>query len=68
MKHSLLQTFEIALVLHSLDTLSDIRTKAFTLLFLLRGSVYPKPKPTLLAASLSVVNNFQLLFHLVLIT
>jgi hypothetical protein len=33
MKHYLLQTFEKALMLHSLDTLSDIRIKVFTLLF-----------------------------------
>ncbi len=32
-KHSLLQTFETALALQSLDTLSDIRIKAFLLLF-----------------------------------
>jgi hypothetical protein len=60
MKHYLLQTFLKALVLHSLDTLSDIRIKALMLLFKLRCSVYLKPKPTLLGASLSVVNNFQL--------
>ena len=60
-KHSLPQTFEKALALHqSLDTLSDVRIKTFTLLFKLRCSVYLKPKPTLLGASLSVVNNFQL--------
>jgi hypothetical protein len=33
MKHSLLQTFEKASALQSLDTLSDVRIKAFTLLF-----------------------------------
>ncbi len=33
MKHSLLQTFEIVIALHFLDTLSDIIIKAFTLLF-----------------------------------
>jgi hypothetical protein len=33
MKHSLLQTFETGLALQSLDTLSDVRIKAFTLLF-----------------------------------
>jgi hypothetical protein len=33
MKHSLLQTFEKALALQSLDTLSDVRIKVFTLLF-----------------------------------
>jgi hypothetical protein len=33
MKHSLLQTFEKALALQSLDTMSDIRIKAFMLLF-----------------------------------
>ncbi len=33
MKDSLLQTFETELLLQSLDTLSDIRIKAFTLLF-----------------------------------
>jgi hypothetical protein len=36
----------------------DIRIKALALLFLLRLSAYLKPKPTLLGASLSVVNNF----------
>jgi hypothetical protein len=60
MKHSLLQTFEKVPVLQSLDTLSDIKMKAFTLLFLLRHSVYLKPKPTLIGASLSIANNFQL--------
>ncbi len=60
MKHYLLQTFEKALALHSLDTLSEVRIKVFTLLFELRCSVYLKPKPTLLGASPSVVNNFQL--------
>ncbi len=59
-KHSLPQTFEKAHALQSLDTLSDVRIKTFTLLFKLRRSVYLKPKPTLLGASLSVVNNFQL--------
>jgi len=33
MKHSVLQTLLKALALHSLETLSDIRIKAFTLLF-----------------------------------
>ena len=33
MKHSLLSLKLLALVLNSLDTLSDIRIKAFTLLF-----------------------------------
>ncbi len=33
MKHSLLQTFEKALALQSLHTLSDIRIKVFMLLF-----------------------------------
>ncbi len=33
MKHSLLPLKLLALVLNSLDTLSDIRIKAFTLLF-----------------------------------
>ncbi len=33
MKHYLLQTFETALALQSLDTLSDIRIKAFKILF-----------------------------------
>ncbi len=51
MKHSLLQTHLKALVLHSLDTLSDVRLKAFMLLFYLKCSVYSKPKPTLLGAS-----------------
>jgi len=60
MKHSLLQTFEKVPVLQSLDTLSDIKMKAFTLLFLLIRSVYLKPKPTLFGASLSIANNFQL--------
>jgi hypothetical protein len=60
MKHSLLQTFEKALALQSLDTLSDVRIKAFMLLFYLRRNVYHKPKPTLLSASLSVVDNFQI--------
>ncbi len=59
MKHSLLQYFEKALALQSLDTLSDIRIKAFTLLFQLKCYVYLKSKHTLLGASLSVVNNFQ---------
>ncbi len=59
MKHSLLQTFEKVLALQSLDTLSDVRIKALVLLFQLRCSVYLKPKPTLLGASLSFVNNFQ---------
>ncbi len=58
MKHSLLQTFEKVLVLQSFDTLSDIRIKAFTLLFLLRCSVYLNRKLPLLGAS-SVVNKFQ---------
>jgi hypothetical protein len=66
-KHSLLQTFEKALSLQSFERLSDIRIKAFTILFKLRHSVYLKPKPTLLGASLSVVNNFKLQFHWVLI-
>ncbi len=57
MKHSLLQTFEKALALQSLDTLSDIRIKVFTFLFQLRRSVFPKPKPILLGTSLSIVNN-----------
>ena len=60
MKHSLLQTLLKVLALHSLDTLSDVRIKAFTLLFYLTCFVNPKPKPTLLGAPLSVVNNFQL--------
>ncbi len=51
MKHSLLQTPLKALALHSLDTLSDVRIKAFMLLLKLRHSVYSKPKPTLLGAS-----------------
>jgi len=46
MKHSLLSLKLLALALNSLDTLSDIRIKAF--------------KPSLLGASSSVVNNFQL--------
>jgi hypothetical protein len=33
MKHYTLQTFLKGLELHSLDTLSDIKIKAFTLLF-----------------------------------
>ncbi len=33
MKHSLLVHKLLALALHSLDTLSDVRIKAFTLLF-----------------------------------
>jgi len=33
MKHSLLQTHLKVLVLHSLDTLSDVKIKAFMLLF-----------------------------------
>ncbi len=33
MKHSLLQTLSKVLALHSLDTLSDVRIKVFTLLF-----------------------------------
>jgi hypothetical protein len=33
MKHSLLQTFETGLAPQSLDTLSDVRIKGFTLLF-----------------------------------
>ena len=42
MKHSLpVITFK-ALALHSLDTLSDVRIKAFTFLFKLRCSVYSK--------------------------
>ncbi len=57
MKHSLLQTFEKALALQSLDTLSDIRIKVFTLLFKLRRSAYLKPKPILLGTSLAFVNN-----------
>jgi len=36
MKDSLLLLKLLALVLNSLDTLSDVRIKAFTLLFLLR--------------------------------
>jgi hypothetical protein len=36
MKHSLLSLKLLALALNSLDTLSDIRMKAFTLLFQLR--------------------------------
>jgi len=43
--------------LHSLDTLSDVRTKLLALPFRLRCSVYPKPKPTLLGASITFVNN-----------
>ncbi len=60
MKHSLLQTMKTKGALLSLDTLSAIRIKSFTLLFKLRHSVYPKLKPTLLGTSLSVVSNFQL--------
>jgi hypothetical protein len=59
MKNFLLQTFEKALALQSLDTLSGVRIKAPALLFYLRCSVYLKPKPTLLGASLSFVNNMQ---------
>ncbi len=33
MNHSILQTFETALALQSLDTLSDVRIKVFMLLF-----------------------------------
>ncbi len=50
MKHSLLQTSLKAPVLHSLDTLSDVRIKAYMLLIKLRCSVYSKPKPTLIVA------------------
>ncbi len=60
MKHSLPQNFETTLLLQSLDTLSNTGIKSFMLLFYLRCSVYTKPKPTLLGASFSVVNNFQL--------
>jgi hypothetical protein len=51
MKQSLLQISEKALVLQSFDTLSDIKIKVLALLFLLRCSVYLKPKPTLLGVS-----------------
>jgi hypothetical protein len=54
MKHSLLLLKLLALALNSLDTLSDIRIKVFTLSY----AVYLKLKPSLLGASSSVVNNF----------
>ncbi len=57
MKHSLLYSKHLALALNYLDTLSDVRIKAFTLLFDLR--CYHKPKPSLLGASSSDVNNFS---------
>ncbi len=48
-----------ALALHSLDTLSDIRIKALTLLFLLRLCL--SQTLTCLVLLLSVVNNFKLI-------
>jgi hypothetical protein len=41
-KHFLLQTFETALALQFLDTLSDVRIKAFMLLFEIRHFFYLK--------------------------
>jgi hypothetical protein len=58
MKHYLLSTH--IFVLHSLDTLSDVRIKVFNASLLITMQ-YHKPKPSLLGASLSVVNNFSLI-------
>ena len=58
MKPLLLSLKHSMLGLNSLDTLSDIRIRAFMLLFN-ADAVYHKPKPSLLGAS-SVVNHFHL--------
>ncbi len=47
MKPSLLSLkHHLALEVNSLDTLSDIRIKVFTLLLIKTQSIYPKPKPS----------------------
>ncbi len=40
--------WKFALALQSLDTLTYVRIKVLALLFQLRRSFYPKPKPTFL--------------------
>ncbi len=49
------------LALHSLDTLSDVRIKAFTLLFLIKTLSIQNPSLSCLVTLLSVVNNFSLI-------
>ncbi len=67
MKHSLLSLKLLAVALNSLDTLSHVRIKAFTFSFNW-DSVYYEPKPSLLGASSTFVNNFWLKeLHLVLL-
>jgi hypothetical protein len=56
MNHSLLSSNFSGRTLNSLDTLSDVRIKAFMLLFLLRLCL-SQTKPSLLGASSAVVNN-----------
>ncbi len=56
MKHSLHLLKLLVLTLNSLDTLCGIRIKHLRFSFNL-DSVYLKPKPSLLGASSSVVNN-----------
>jgi hypothetical protein len=66
MKHSLLQTILKALILHSLDTLSDITIKVFILLFLNSDALsIPNPSLLCLVPLLSVVNNFQLIMSFI---
>ncbi len=60
MKHSLLLITFKALALHSLDTLSDIRIKAFNASLLIKTLSIPNPS-LLCLVLLSVVNNFQLI-------
>ncbi len=59
-KHSLLLTLKISTCAFIFRHPVSHWNKSITLLFKLRHSVYPKPKTTLLRASSSVVNNFQL--------
>ncbi len=56
MKHSLLLITFKALALHSLDTLSDVRMKAFT-----KTLSISNPSLLCLVLLLSVVNHFQLI-------
>ncbi len=58
MKHSLLSLKLLAHALNSLDTLSDVRIKAFTLLFYIKMLSITNPNLACLVLLLSVVNNF----------
>ncbi len=58
MKHSLHQTSFKALALHFLDTLSDVRIKAFMLFFIIKTLSIPNPSLLCFVLLLSVVNNF----------